>query len=143
MLSSCTNPCVLSVNKTRKRPRVTGVVGKPIVSKDVLSRSQIDLIDMQSLPHGDYKWIFVYQDHFSKFCILRPLTSKRASEVAYHVLDIFLILGAPTILQSDNGSDFTVAVITEVCKLWPDLRIVHGKPRTPKPKVLLNVPTGI
>ena len=71
----------------------------------------------------------MYQGHLTKFCTLRALTLKRASEVALHLLDIFLTVGAPAILQSDNGAEFTSAVITEVCKLWPELKIVHGKPR--------------
>ena len=47
-------------------------------------------------------------------------------------MDIFLLLGAPTILQSDNGSEFTSQVISELKDLWPDLTIVHGKPRHPQ-----------
>ena len=54
---------------------------------------------MQAMKQGNYKWIMVYQDHLTKFCVLRPLTSKRAAEVAYQLLDIFLLLGAPEILQ--------------------------------------------
>ncbi|XP_041357785.1 KRAB-A domain-containing protein 2-like [Gigantopelta aegis] len=74
----------------------------------------------------------VYQDHLTKFCILRPLTSKRASEVAYQLLDIYLLLGSPSILQSDNGSEFTAQVITELNQMWPDLVIIHRKPRHPQ-----------
>ena len=77
------------------------------------STAQVDLIDMQSMCQGQHKWIMVYPDHLTKFCVLRPLTSKRASEVAYQLLDIYLLLGAPSILQSDNGSEFTAQVITE------------------------------
>ena len=82
-----------------------------------------------SMCHGQHKWIMVYQDDLTKFCILRPPTSKRASEVAYQLLGIYLLLGAPSILQSDNGSEFTAQVITE---LKPDHVIVHGKPRNPQ-----------
>ena len=71
----------------------------------------------------------VYQDHLTKYCLLRPLTSKRAVEVAFQVMNIFLMYGAPQILQSDNGSDFTALVISELKLLWPDMLIVHGKPR--------------
>ena len=60
------------------------------------------------------------------------MTSKRAAEVAYQLMDIFLMLGAPHILQSDNGSEFTASVITELKLLWPDLLLVHGKPRHPQ-----------
>ncbi|KAK6175267.1 hypothetical protein SNE40_013764 [Patella caerulea] len=70
-----------------------------------------------------------YQDHLTKFFVLRALTSKRAVEVACQLLDIFLMLGAPSILQSDNGSEFTAQIIVELKQLWPRLVIVHGKPR--------------
>jgi len=118
--------------KKRKRATTKGVVVKPILTSDYGSRGQVDLIDMQSMKHGDKKWIMVYQDHFTKFCILRPLASKRAAEVAYQLTDIFLTIGAPSILQSDNGAEFTASVITELKDLWPDLLIVHGKPRHPQ-----------
>ena len=118
--------------KKRKRSAVKGVVVRPILSADYGSRAQVDLIDMQSMPNGQYKWIMVYQDHLTKFCVLRPLNTKRAAEVAYQLMDIFLLLGAPQILQSDNGSEFTASVIVELKLLWPDLLIVYGKPRHPQ-----------
>ena len=87
---------------------------------------------MQSSPQGQFKWIMVYQCQLTKFIILRPLTSIRVAEVAYQLLDIFLLFGAPAILQSDNGSEFTAQVITELKELWPQLIIVPGKPRHPQ-----------
>ncbi|XP_068206217.1 KRAB-A domain-containing protein 2-like [Palaemon carinicauda] len=56
----------------------------------------------------------------------------QCKQVAYQLLDIFLLLGAPEILQSVNGSEFTACVITELKLLWPDLVMVHGKPRYPQ-----------
>lgn len=109
-----------------------GVVIRPILSKDLTSRGQVDLTDMQAMVHRSFKWIMVYQDHFTKFCVLRPLTSKPAAEVAMHLMDIFLLFGAPAILQSDDGWEFTSHVITELKGVWPDLTIVHGKPRHPQ-----------
>ncbi|XP_047480658.1 KRAB-A domain-containing protein 2-like [Penaeus chinensis] len=64
-------------------------------------------LDMQSLPQAQFKWIMVYQYHPTKFVILWALTSNRAAEVAFQLPDIFLLFGAPAILQSDNGSEFT------------------------------------
>ena len=116
----------------RKRAAVIGVVVKPILSNEYGSRCQVDLIDMQTMASGPHKWILVFQDHMTKFCVLRPLTSKRAAEVAYHLLDIFLLISAPHILQSDNGFEFTASVITELKVLWPDLLMVHDKPRHPQ-----------
>ena len=74
----------------------------------------------------------VYHDHITKFCVLRPLTSKRAAEVAFQLLDIFLLLGAPCVLQSVNGSEFTAHVITELKVMWPELVMALGKLRHPQ-----------
>ena len=82
----------------RKRPMTKGVVVKPIVTEEFNSRAQVDLIDMQAMPHNSFKWILVQQDHLTKFVIIRPLFSKRAIEVAHQLLDIFLLFGAPSIL---------------------------------------------
>ncbi|XP_060874754.1 KRAB-A domain-containing protein 2-like [Metopolophium dirhodum] len=84
-----------------------GLVVKPIISNELNSRCQFDLVDMQEQPDGNYKFILVYQEHLTKFVLLRPLMHKRAEEVAYVLLDIFTTFGAPTILQSDNVQEFS------------------------------------
>ena len=89
---------------------------------------------MQSFKFNDYRFLMVYQDHLTKFVILRALTSKRASEVAMQILDIFLLFGAPDILQSDNGAELTANIIGELKNLWHECKIVHGKPRHPSTK---------
>lgn len=106
-----------------------GLVFKPLLSKDFNSRGQVDLVDMQSMRDGD---ILHYQDHLTKFAVLRPLTSKLAAEVGFQLLDIFLLFGAPHILQSDNGREFTANIIKELKDMWPDCTLVHGKPRHPQ-----------
>ncbi|XP_072389381.1 KRAB-A domain-containing protein 2-like [Diabrotica undecimpunctata] len=95
---------------------------KPILSSAFNSRRQVNLIDMQSQADGDYKFIIVYQDHLTKFV-------HRAEEVAYYLLEVFTIFGAPHILHSDNGREFANTIIGEVCSMWDELKIVHGKPR--------------
>ncbi|XP_023210347.1 KRAB-A domain-containing protein 2-like [Centruroides sculpturatus] len=106
-----------------------GIVVKPMIFSEFNSRCQVDLIDFQSQPDREYKFIMVYQDHLTKFVILKSLTSKRAEEVAYNLVDIFSLLGAPSILQSDNGREFANNVVTSLKEFWPALKIVHGKPR--------------
>jgi hypothetical protein len=108
------------------------VVVKPILSKEINSRGQVDLMDFQSNSDGNYKFLMVYQDHLTKFCNIRALTSKHASEVAFNLIEVFTLFGAPHILQSDNGSEFTALVISELKLMWPELVIVHGKPRHPQ-----------
>ncbi|KRY02992.1 KRAB-A domain-containing protein 2, partial [Trichinella patagoniensis] len=73
-----------------------------------------------------------YLNHFTKFCILSPLKSKRAEEVASKLLEIFLTFGAPSILQSDNGREFSNAIIAELKTCWPELKLVTGRPRHPQ-----------
>ncbi|XP_050062904.1 KRAB-A domain-containing protein 2-like [Aphis gossypii] len=57
-----------------------GLVVQPIISTEMNSRCQIDLIDMQAQ-------------------------------------------------SDDNGREFANQVVTEICAMWPELKIVHGKPR--------------
>ena len=114
-----------------KRPVATCVVVRPIISHDFNSRGQVDLVDMQSKACGSYKWIMVYQCHLTKFVIIRPLTTKRASEVSFQLLDICLLFDAPVILQSDNGSEFTAGVIKELKVMWPQLTMVHVSSSSP------------
>lgn len=56
----------------------------------LMNFSNIVYFDMQSQPDGDYKFILNYQDHLTKFVVLRPLKTKTAEEVADILLDIFL-----------------------------------------------------
>jgi hypothetical protein len=61
--------------------------------------------------------------------MLRPLRHKSTEAVANVLLDIFTLFGAPAILQSDNGREFVNKIISELCTMWKDLKIVYGKLR--------------
>ena len=122
-LSLCV-PCL----KKSKVPK-KGLMIKLMIFSEIISIAQVDLIYMQSQQDGDLKWILVYQDHLTKFVQLRPVTLKRAPEIVYQLLDIFSIVGAPSILRSDNGREFVNPVITKLSAMWDGLKIVHGKPR--------------
>lgn len=83
----------------------------------------------QSNKDREFKFILVHQDHMTKFINLKALKTKTAAEVAYNLIDIFCLFGAPSTLQSDNGREFVNSIITEVETMWKGLKIVHGKPR--------------
>lgn len=117
---------------SKKSGQHRNIVVQPIVIKDFNVRAQMDLIDFQSTPCGPYNWLLDYQDHGTKFSVLRPITSKHAAVVASQLLRIFLDFGAPHVLQSDNGCEFTATVVDELVKLWPQCSIVHGRPRHPQ-----------
>lgn len=127
MINLFLSMCEVCNSKRSKRKR--GLVSKPILHNELNSRCQVDLIDMQSQADRQFKFIMVYQDHLTKFVLLRALTSKRAEEIAYKLNEIFLTFGAPCILHSDNGREFANSVIKEFKSLWSELKIVHGKPR--------------
>jgi hypothetical protein len=40
--------------------------------------------------------------------------------------------GMPMVLQSDNGSEFIAEIITKLMEIWPEAKIVHGRPRHPQ-----------
>lgn len=75
----------------------------------------MDLIDMRTRPDSisskNYKWILQVKDHFSKYCWVKPLENKEASEVYQAMREIFLTFGPPHILQSDNGTEFVNKLI--------------------------------
>jgi transposase InsO family protein len=131
MIKAFVDTCI-ECQKNRPRSKTTGCVVKPILCENFNSRAQMDLIDMQCMPDDGYKWIMVYQDHFSKFIMLRPLRAKEAIEVARGLISVFSVLGVPLILQSDNGKEFRNKVITSLKSLWPEMSFVHGRPRNPQ-----------
>ena len=46
-----------------------------MILSEMNSKTQVDLIDMQSQPDGDMKWILIHQDHLTKFAQLCPVKS--------------------------------------------------------------------
>lgn len=119
--------CAVCQKKSSNKRK--GLVSKPIVEKKFNSRAQLDLIDMQSQEYNGYRFIFNYQDHLTKFVSLRPLKTKTAEEVAFNLLKVYTIFGAPAILHHDNGREFVNKVLVELHNMWDDIKIVRRKPR--------------
>ena len=74
----------------KAKKNIKSLVVKPISSTGFLSRSLVDLIDFRDMSdeHNKpetgipYRWLLVYQDHFTEFIRLRPPKNKYAEEVA-------------------------------------------------------------
>ena len=124
--------CERCVEKRRKTETSSGVVVRPLTVTDLNDRCQVDLVDMQTMKDGSYRFILHYMEYLTKFSQIRPLKTKTAEEVAKELLYIFLDIGAPHILQSDNGREFTAEVIRELSTLWPGCVLVNGRPRHPQ-----------
>lgn len=131
VIKSFISQCERCAEKSKKS-NSAGIVVRPITVKELNQRGQVDLVDFQSLPDGEFKFILNYQEHLTKFRFLLPLKSKTAIEVANALLKIFLQFGAPHVLQSDNGREFTAGIIKELGSLWADLVLVNGRPRHPQ-----------
>ncbi len=122
---------------------------RPIITHGFGVRGQVNLINFQSMPDGVFHFLLNYIDHGIKILSSVPIVRKRASCVAYALIQIFTVYGPPMILQSDNGREFSGAamtarerrrhvgldpafldeVIAELKLLWPDCRMVRGSPR--------------
>lgn len=110
LVSQYIRQCERCIEKLRKKEK-RGLVIRPIIAKDFNDRGQVDLVDYQSLPDGPYRFIMHYQDHLTKYHLIRPLCNKTAAAVAQQLMQIFVDFGAPQILQSDNGREFTANII--------------------------------
>ena len=99
----------------KKLPRKVPTAGhQPILTSGFGSRGQVDLIDLQANADGEFKFLLNYQDHGIKLYDNRALTSKRGAAIAFALLDIFTFIGAPAILQADNGREFSGAAGKDV-----------------------------
>ncbi|XP_068237066.1 KRAB-A domain-containing protein 2-like [Palaemon carinicauda] len=103
IVSLCIVHCERCVDKRRRKEMAAGVVVRPLSVRDLNERGQVDLVDIQIMKDGSYHFILHYMEYLTKFHVIRPLKSKTAVEVANELLFIFLDIGAPHILQSDNG----------------------------------------
>ena len=86
--------CERCVEKRKKSETASGVVVKPLSAKDLNERGQVDIIDMQTMRDGSYRFILHYMEYLTKFSQVRPLKTKTAEEVAQELLCIFLDIGA-------------------------------------------------
>lgn len=91
-----------------------------------LNRSYIDLIDFSSAPDGDYRFVFLYLDLQTNFCVLHPVRCKCTYEIASHLLNVFTLLGPPQVLHSNFEESFILQIIGEIKQTWSDLVIVSG-----------------
>ena len=59
------------------------------------------------MPNGSFVFLLNYIDHGVKKLTCIPLVAKRPSTIAFALLNIFTKQGPPSILQTDNGGEFS------------------------------------
>ena len=76
-----TDICPHCIRLSQCKHPVAGI--KNIVTKGFGVRGQVDLIDFQSMPEGDFKYLLNYLDHGVKKLNSMLLVFKKASRIAY------------------------------------------------------------
>lgn len=93
-----------------------------------LYRGLVYLIDFRSNPDGEYNYVLVYVDYNSKFIILKPLKDNSVEDISLCLFDIFMLFGAPAFLNFEEEREICQDVIRRLAILFPDFRILDGKP---------------
>ncbi|XP_063875848.1 KRAB-A domain-containing protein 2-like [Scylla paramamosain] len=94
------------------------------------SRAQVDLIDMQSQPDGKHRFILNYQDHLTKMVCLPGSTDEKLLKRLLSTSLIYSVTKEPPISCSlTMEEEFSNKLVKEVLMMWPECKMVHGKPR--------------
>ena len=75
-------------------------------------------MDLMGLYPGNFKWVLVTVDKFTRWVELRPLHNGKAPAVIKCLNELFLGLGVPETASSDNGTQFTGLLLVELTKRW-------------------------
>src|SRR6185369_18005464 len=79
-----------------------------------MTRVEADLIHMGILEGEVYRYVCHARDHFTKWSWAAPLKTKEANKVAKILKKIFLTFAPPTLLHTDNGTEFIAQVIRDL-----------------------------
>ena len=78
----------------------------------------IDLLQLPRSIQGS-TYVLVCVDHFSRFVILAPMRNKSAPVVAHALVSHLLCpFTTPSVLLSDNGTEFKNAVLSNICQQY-------------------------
>ena len=96
-------------------------------SPELCSRGQVDILGVANEDGDEYKYLMVYRNFISKYTHLKPMKSLSVEEPADALLEIFMIFGAPNILQSKNGQGMAKAVCRRISNLCPKIKMVASE----------------
>jgi hypothetical protein len=115
--------------QTRQKKKYKAAL-RPIISKQLGERHQVDLIDLHNEADGDFKYIMHVTDHWSRFRWGFALIAKTAEQVAYYLRIVWMIHGAPRTLQCDNGGEFR-GEVTDACRDFR-VQLINSAPYHPQ-----------
>lgn len=84
----------------------------------VFDRCDIDIVGPLTVTDRDNRYILTFQDALTKFIVAEPIEKQDAGTVARVLVEkIILRFGIPSVILSDNGSNFLSDTLKRVCKL--------------------------
>lgn len=93
-------------------------------AKTVFEKCSMDIVGPLSISNNGNKYMLTFQDDLSKFTLAVPIERQDADTVAEaFVENIVLRYGIPSVLLTDQGSNFLSDVFKRVCKLLRITRI--------------------
>lgn len=95
-------------------------------SPELYSRGQVDILGVTNEDCDEYKYLMVYRNFISKYIHLKPMKSLSVVEAVEELLEIFLVFGAPNILQSKNGLDLVKPICRRISSLCPQIKVVSS-----------------
>lgn len=106
---------------------------EPIKANYWMERLVIDLINFSAYEEQNdgYGYLLTVIDAFSKFGWSFPISSKSAKNVANALSKLFYEHMAPSILHSNNATEFVASVIHQLAAKY-NVTIVNGRPHHPQ-----------
>jgi transposase InsO family protein len=87
---------------------------KSITAELPFDHIAMDLKELPTSTNG-YNYILVIVDICTRYVFLRALKNKEAMTIARNLYQIFIDIGFPKIIQSDNGKEFVNKIMNEIC----------------------------
>ena len=134
-----------TAQKAKEEAKVKAASAQRLDPEPVWNRLQADLIDMRKHPSKDKRlnrtcsWLLHVKDHGGKLSLLVGIEAKSCAAVAQELLHWFRLFGPPKVLHTDNGKEFVGKEIIRIIQAsWNDIRLVQGRPRTPRTQGLVE-----
>ncbi|CAF4803902.1 unnamed protein product, partial [Rotaria magnacalcarata] len=87
----------------------------------------MNVLDMQNMSDGEYKWILYMRDRFTKCSWAYPLKSNEMGPITEKLLQQYYFFAISQALQSVHRREFAAQVIENVEKTWTNLKIINGR----------------
>ena len=115
-VSSYCNHCFTC--QQTKAPTTCPAPLQPIVASRPWELVAVDILNVQMSNQGK-QYMLVVQDYFSKWPFSIPLSNQRADRIVRILKNqVFIVMGPPQRLHSDQGESFESHILSELCRAF-------------------------